>query len=52
VLFDLKTLKSHTDDLIDDVTAKVVPDNAALLGLGKGIIDTAFDAAIAVYQGN
>lgn len=52
VLLDLKTLKAHTDDLIDGVTAKVVPASAGLLGLGKGIIDQAFDDAIAVYQGN
>ncbi|KAK7184033.1 hypothetical protein DPSP01_010486 [Paraphaeosphaeria sporulosa] len=52
VLLDLKILKAHTDDLIDAVTAKVVPASAGLLGFGKGIIDKAFDDAIAVYQGS
>jgi hypothetical protein len=51
VLLDLKILKAHTDDLIDAVTAKVTEANAGLLGLGKGVIDQAFDAAIAVYKG-
>lgn len=51
VLLDLKILKAHTDSLIDAVTDKVVPASAGILGLGKGIIDEAFDAAIAVYQG-
>ncbi|KAF1972644.1 hypothetical protein BU23DRAFT_568852 [Bimuria novae-zelandiae CBS 107.79] len=51
VLLDLKILKAHTDDLIDAVTAKVVPASAGLLGLGKSIIDAAFDDVIAVYQG-
>ncbi|KAF2438039.1 hypothetical protein P171DRAFT_491336 [Karstenula rhodostoma CBS 690.94] len=52
VLFDLKILKAYTDDLIDAVTAKVVPESARLLGLGNGIIDTAFDDVIAVYKGS
>lgn len=52
MLLDLKILKAHTDDLIDAVTAKVVPASAGLLGLGKGIIDKAFDDAIAVYNGS
>ncbi|KAJ4298964.1 hypothetical protein N0V90_004208 [Kalmusia sp. IMI 367209] len=51
VLLDLKVLKAHTDDLIAAVTEKVVPASAGLLGLGKGIIDKAFDDAIAVYEG-
>ncbi|KAJ4349638.1 uncharacterized protein N0V89_008255 [Didymosphaeria variabile] len=52
VLLDLKVLKAHTDDLVDAVTQKVVPASAGLLGLGKGVIDTAFDNAIAVYEGS
>lgn len=52
VLLDLKVLKAHTDDLINAVTVKVTPDNAGLLGFGKGIIDQAFDGAIAVYSGS
>ncbi|KAF2655117.1 hypothetical protein K491DRAFT_436722 [Lophiostoma macrostomum CBS 122681] len=51
VLLDLKILKAHTDDLIDAVTAKVTETNAGLLGLGTGVIDQAFDAAITVYEG-
>lgn len=50
VLLDLKILKAHTDDLISAITAKVTPDQAGLLELGKGIISGAFDAAIAVYS--
>ena len=52
MLLDLKILKAHTDDLIDAVSKKVVPAGAQLLELGKGIIDTAFDQAIAVYEGS
>ncbi|KAH7061908.1 hydrophobic surface binding protein A-domain-containing protein [Paraphoma chrysanthemicola] len=50
VLLDLKTLKKHTNGLIDAISAKVTPDNAGLLGLGKGILTQAFDDAIAVYS--
>lgn len=50
VLLDLKILKKHTNDLIDALTAKVTEDNAGLLGLGKTILDQAFDEAIAVYS--
>ncbi|KAF9697744.1 hypothetical protein EKO04_004249 [Ascochyta lentis] len=50
VLLDLKILKKHTDDLITALTPKVTADNAGLLGLGKGILDQAFDDAIAVYS--
>ena len=52
MLLDLKILKAHTDDLIDAVTQKVSPNSAGLIGLGKGLIDTAFDDAITVYQGS
>ena len=52
MLLDLKVLKAHTDGFIDAVTVKVVPASAGLLGLGKGIIDQAFDKAIGVYEGN
>ncbi|KAF2014356.1 hypothetical protein BU24DRAFT_410107 [Aaosphaeria arxii CBS 175.79] len=52
VLLDLKILKKHTDQLIDAVTKKVTEPNVGLLGLGKGIIDQAFDDAINVYKGN
>lgn len=47
---DLKTLKKHTDEFIDALTAKVTAENAGLLGLGKSILDQAFDDAIAVYS--
>ncbi|KAF2633993.1 hypothetical protein BU25DRAFT_486969 [Macroventuria anomochaeta] len=50
VLLDLKILKKHTDDLIAALTLKVTADNSGLLGLGKGVLDQAFDSAIAVYS--
>jgi hypothetical protein len=50
VLFDLKVLKKHTDGLIEAVKEKVTPDNAGLLEFGAGILDQAFDDAIAVYS--
>ncbi|KAF2119251.1 hydrophobic surface binding protein A-domain-containing protein [Lophiotrema nucula] len=51
VLLDLKTLKAHTDDLITALTPKVTSDWAGFLTLGQGVLDSAFDAAIAVYSG-
>jgi hypothetical protein len=50
VLLDLKILKKHTDELIAAVKEKVTPDNAGLLDFGAGILDQAFDDAIAVYN--
>ena len=50
MLSDLGMLKQHTDGLITAVGVKVTPNNAGLLGLGKGVLDQAFDEAIAVYS--
>lgn len=50
MLLDLKILKAHTGDLITALKEKVTPDNAGLLDLGAGILNAAFDSAIAVYQ--
>ncbi|KAF1830184.1 hypothetical protein BDW02DRAFT_592077 [Decorospora gaudefroyi] len=50
VLLDLKILKKHTGELITALTAKVDPQTAGLLGLGAGVINQAFDEAIAVYS--
>jgi hypothetical protein len=50
VLLDLKVLKKHTDGLIAAVKEKVTLDNAGLLDFGAGILDQAFDDAIAVYS--
>ena len=43
-------MKAHTGDLISAVTEKATPASAGLLELGKGIIDAAFDEAIAIYN--
>ncbi|KAF2728795.1 hypothetical protein EJ04DRAFT_476766 [Polyplosphaeria fusca] len=50
VLLDLKTLKKHTDDLLAALTPKVTESWAGYLTLGQGILDQAFDDAIAVYS--
>jgi hypothetical protein len=50
VLNDLKTLKEHTGGLVAAVKEKVTAQDAGLLDFGKGILDQAFDQAIAVYS--
>jgi len=50
VLKDLKTLKEHTGGLVAAVKEKVTAQDAGLLDFGKGILDKAFDEAIAVYS--
>ncbi|KZM24131.1 hypothetical protein ST47_g4712 [Ascochyta rabiei] len=50
VLRDLKTLKKHTDGLIFASKPKVTADNTGFLGLGKGILDQAFDDVITIYS--
>ena len=45
VLLDLKILKININDLISAMTPQVTADNVGLLGLGKGILDQAFDDA-------
>lgn len=51
VLFDLKVLKAHTDDLISALSEKVPAADATLLESGSSIIDKAFNSTIAIYEG-
>jgi hypothetical protein len=50
VLIDLKSLKKNTGELITTLKAKVTPSDAGLLDIGAASINTAVDAAIAVYK--
>jgi len=51
VLFDLKVLKAHTDDLVSALKEKVPAADANLLDSGSSIIDKAFNSTIAIYEG-
>lgn len=50
VLLDLKLLKKHSGDMIAALSPKVSAKWVDFLGLGKGLLDTSFDNAIAVYS--
>jgi hypothetical protein len=50
VLLNLKVLKAHTDDFISALTTKVTSNLAGVLTIGATILDSAFDAAIAVFE--
>ncbi|KAF1960554.1 hypothetical protein CC80DRAFT_532203 [Byssothecium circinans] len=50
VLLNLKILKTHTGDLVEALGGKVTANWAPYLTLGRGVLDAAFDKAIAVYS--